>query len=167
MIIFLNIVIFLAAIYLQSSFSGHFDFFGFFPNIVLIAMICLSLFRKNYEAYIFAFVFGLALDSLSGGPYGLHVGVFMLTVFLSNVFFSEDDSKLSVPFTSLFTGIVIFFFYLVLAVFITVNTKGIILSTVLFYLGQLGITLLFAMIMLPLARKLFLWENRISAKRRR
>ncbi|RJO61447.1 rod shape-determining protein MreD [candidate division WS5 bacterium] len=165
MIIALNILIFAAVIFLQTSLLARFDIFGFMPNFALILMISFAFFRKTYEAYIFAFISGLILDILSGGPFGLHIASFMLMVFVSGFIVDEDHTRLSNVFVSSFAFVMAFLFYGALLLYIDFSLKDFSLSGVLFSLGQVFVTFVFFILIFPWLKRLFLWEDKKDKER--
>lgn|GEM_PF-1324454 len=166
MTILLNISIILVSIYLQTSFLKIFNISVFYPNIVLIFIISIALFRKNYEAYAFAFCTGLLMDTISAGPYGFHIAIFMLTVFVSNLLFSEDKALVSnVAFVAFQVAIPIFF-YTSLAIYIAMNSGSFPFSSVTFFLIQGAVTVVFSLAMAPFVRRLFDWEDTLDERRK-
>jgi len=167
MIIFLNILIFVIAVYLQSSLLGRFDIFGFSPNIILILMVSFALYRKTYEAYAFAFIFGMVLDSLSGGPFGVHTAIFMLTVFASNLIVNEDYSNITGPLAFVVLGVSATVFYLTLWLSISLQNKSFTTAGAIFTLGEIAITVGLYVLAFPYLRKLFSWEKMAGDRRGR
>ncbi|MDO8507507.1 MAG: rod shape-determining protein MreD [bacterium] len=162
MIIALNALIFITVIYLQSSLLGRFDIFGLVPNLVLILIVAFALFRKTYEAYIFAFISGLILDTISGGPFGLHTAILMLVVFISSLVVDEDHTKISNVFPTMLLGIITFIFYTTLWLFVSFGSKNFTINGLIFSLGQVAITVVFFIILFPYLKKMFLWESKID-----
>lgn len=160
MIIALNILIFAVVIFIQSSLLARFDILGFVPNLALILIVSFALFRRIYEAYIFAFLSGLILDTLSGGPFGLHIASFMLIVFVSSLIVDEDHTKLTNAFVGSFAFFATFLFYGALLLYIDFSAKAFSLSGAFFSLGQIFATFIFFILIFPWAKKLFLWENK-------
>lgn len=162
MIIALNALIFMTVIHLQSSLLGRFDIFGLVPNLILIFIVVFALFRKTYEAYIFAFISGLMLDTISGGPFGLHTAIFMLVVFISSLVVNEDYTKISNIFPSVLLGIITFIFYIALWLFVSFGSKNFTVNGFIFSMGQVAITVGFFVILFPQLKKFFLWENKVD-----
>jgi rod shape-determining protein MreD len=67
----LSVPVLLVAAILQSTLFKQLNFYGAVPNLVLIIVVAWGLLRGGRESYLWAFVGGLALDLLSGGPLGL------------------------------------------------------------------------------------------------
>lgn len=160
MIIALNALIFITVIYLQSSLLGRFDIFGLVPNLTLILIVTFALFRKTYEAYIFAFVSGLILDTISGGPFGLHTAIFMLVVFIASLVVDEDHTKMSNVFHITLLSIITLIFYTALWLFVAFGSKNFTVNGLIFSMGQVVITVGFFIVLFPQLKKLFLWENK-------
>lgn len=167
MIIFLNILIFIITVYLQSSILGRYDIFGFSPNIILILMVAFALYRRTYESYAFAFVFGMMLDSLSSGPFGVHTAIFMLTVFASNLVVNEDHSNITGPLAFVVLGASATVFYLTLWLSLSLQSKSFTIAGLIFTLGEVAITFGFFVLIFPYLRKLFSWEKLIYDRRGR
>lgn len=155
----LNIIIFVILAYLQASFLKGVSIFEVVPNVVLIFMVSLALYRKNYESYAFAFIFGLFLDTISGGPYGLFTAVFMFVVFVSNIFFSEDKTAISNAVFIVFQLLSSLTFYAVLAIYIAIKSGQLTSAGVWFLTLQTLITTGLAVLYTPFAGRFFSWEE--------
>jgi rod shape-determining protein MreD len=66
-----SIPLMLAAAIAQSTLFRHLHLYGAAPNLVLAISVAWTLLRGAREGLLWAFVGGLALDLLSGGPLGL------------------------------------------------------------------------------------------------
>lgn len=165
MTIALNIFIFIIIIYFQASFFARFDIMGFIPNVILVFMLFLALFRRVYESYIFAFVSGIFLDTISSGPFGLYTATFMIIVFMSSLLVNEDYVKISNLFASIFIGVSALFFYGFLWFFTSFNSGNFTFSGFSFTIGQIFITVGFFVLFFPVLKNFFLWENKIDKLR--
>lgn len=160
MIILINILVFIITVYIQSAVFGRFDLFGFVPNMVLILIVIFSLYRKIYEAYVFAFVTGFVLDILSAGPFGIYTTIFMAVVFVSGLIVDEDHSKISTTLASTFLAISALVFYITFWVVVSYQSKNFTLSGFIFSIGQTAITLGVFLLVFPYLKKVFLWEEK-------
>ncbi len=133
---------------------------GLVPNMILILMVSIALYRRTYEAYAFAFAFGLIIDSLSGGPFGIHTAIFMLTVFAASLFVKEDHSNVTAPLSITVMSVVSLIFYVTFWLTLSFQAKSFALSGIIFTLEQVAITVGFFVITFPLLRKLFEWEEK-------
>lgn len=162
MIILLNILIFVLLVFFQSTFFGRFDIFGFTPNLILILVVAFSLYRRTYEAYAFAFVTGLVLDTLSAGPFGIHTAIFMVSVFVSGILVDEDHTKLSVSFATIFLAVTAILFYISLWAIVSYQAKNFTAGGLTFSFFQAGFTTGFFFLAFPFLRRLFLWEEKTA-----
>lgn len=162
MIIFLNIIVFAITIFFQSSFLGRFSFFGFTPDVVLILVAAIAVYKRNYEAYAFAFFTGLILDSLFGGPYGLHTGIFMLSVFIGTILSNTERPEISRLSATVFVSAMTLIFYSLLDLYVIFKTKNFFLSNLTFPLGQVALTAALAFFLFTLFGKMFVWENKLE-----
>jgi len=154
-------------VYVQSAVFGRFDVFGFTPNIILMLIVTFSLYRKTYEAYAFAFVAGLVLDTLSAGPFGLHTAIFMAVVFVSGLIVDEDHTKISATFASIFLICTALVFYVTLWGIVSYQAKSFTFSGFIFLLAQIAFTVGVFFLVFPYLRKLFLWEEKVGDIRSR
>jgi rod shape-determining protein MreD len=76
--LYLSVPLLLAAALLQSTLFAQLRLFGAAPDLVLVAVVAWTLLRGTPEGYVWAFAGGLALDLLSGGPFGLSALVLLL-----------------------------------------------------------------------------------------
>ncbi len=162
----LNIIIFIAAFFLQTTFLPRFNVFGLVPNLLLIIVAAFALYGKTYESYVYAFVAGLVLDTLFGGPYGFHIAMFMAVVFAASLFSGEEDTEAPSQLGIIFTAVASLLFYGILWLVVGFGAKNFTLNGGVFSLEEAGVTTLFALIILPLARRLFQFEKRAAEVRR-
>ena len=165
MITALNIIIFVAAFYLQTDLLSRFTILGLVPNLMLVVVCAFALYGKTYESYIYAFAAGLVLDSIFGGPYGYHITVFMAIVFIASLFSKDEDVETPNTLGFVFVSVASVLFYGILWLIIGFGAKNFTLGGGLFSLEEAGITMLLGLIILPQARKLFEFENRATDAR--
>ena len=162
MAILLDILIFIATLLLQTSLLARFHILGFTPNLMLILVITFVFYKKAYEAYIFAFLAGLVLDTLSAGPFGLHVIIYLLIVFAGTVILNEDQTKLSKLFSMVFATAAASVFYMALWFYLSYSSGRFTASGFLFAIGQITATIIFFAIFMPFLKRFFLWQKRIE-----
>jgi len=165
MILFLNIVTFTLVAYLQSSLLARFDIFGLMPNLALILITAFSFHRKTYMAYIFAFVYGLVLDSISGGPFGIHIATFMLIVFACSLLSEETRSTVSTMVSTVVILVASAVFYLSFWIILSWQSKNFAFSGILFVLGEILVTTGVFVVTFPYLKKFFLWEEAVEARK--
>lgn len=163
MIIALNILIFSLVFYLQSTLLARLELFGLVPSLAIVLIVAFSLHRKTHEAYIFAFLFGLALDTLSGGPYGIYTAVFMIAAFLASLVVDGDRgiTRLS---NAAITGIVAGIFYFLFWLIVSFQAKNFTFTGIFFVFGQVFVTVGLSVVVFSLFERLFSWENAIDAR---
>ncbi len=165
MTIIINIIIFILAFYLQGSAAGHLNFFGFVPNLVLIFILSITLYRHEYEIYLFAFGAGLILDVISGGPFGINTCIMMLIAFVGNIF-KDMRVSFSIGHTLLFVASSALVYYSVYGLYLGIASHDFSLRAGYFYLGQILITVALAFVLFPILSKLFAWENHYEERGR-
>lgn len=79
-----GIPLLLALAAVQSSLQLHLLPLEAAPNLVMLAVVMWSLVASPAEAFAWALTGGLALDLLSGGPFGLNAVALMLVTFLTS-----------------------------------------------------------------------------------
>ncbi|MCD6289702.1 MAG: rod shape-determining protein MreD [Anaerolineae bacterium] len=67
---------------LQATLFAHITLLGVHPDLVLLAVVSWTLLRGLGEGLAWAFVGGLWIDLLSGGPFGLSALTLVLVAFL-------------------------------------------------------------------------------------
>ncbi len=67
---------------LQSTLLPHAAILNVWPNLVLLAVVSWTLLRGLAEGLMWAFIGGLWLDILSGGPFGLSTLTLVLVAFV-------------------------------------------------------------------------------------
>lgn len=165
MTILINIALFVFLLFSQSAAAGHLQVFGFVPNLILIFILSITLFRREYEIYLFAFAAGIIMDILSGGPFGINTSIMMLIAFVGNIF-KDKGVSFSIFFSLVFVASSSFVYYLVHGLYIGWISKGFEPATLYFYLGQILITVAVAFILFPFLDRLFLWEDRYEERKR-
>ena len=66
-------VIFILVVVFQTTLSMHFAVFGGMYDLFLLFVVYLGFYRSIQEGFPFVILFGLAMDALSGGPFGLYL----------------------------------------------------------------------------------------------
>jgi rod shape-determining protein MreD len=66
-------VVCLLVVVFQTTLSMHFAMFGGMYDLFLLFVIYLGFYRTVREGFPFVILFGLAMDALSGGPFGLYL----------------------------------------------------------------------------------------------
>jgi len=66
-------VVCLLVVVFQTTLSMHFAMFGGMYDLFLLFVIYLGFYRTVREGFPFVIFFGLAMDALSGGPFGLYL----------------------------------------------------------------------------------------------
>jgi len=66
-------VVCLLVVVFQTTLSMHFAMFGGMYDLFLLFVIYLGFYRTIREGFPFVIFFGLAMDALSGGPFGLYL----------------------------------------------------------------------------------------------
>jgi len=66
-------VVCLLVVVFQTTLSMHFAMFGGMYDLFLLFVIYLGFYRTAREGFPFVILFGLAMDALSGGPFGLYL----------------------------------------------------------------------------------------------
>ena len=78
---FLYTVVCLLVVVFQTTLPMHFAMFGGMYDLFLLFVIYLGFYRTIREGFPFVIFFGLAMDALSGGPFGLYLtGYFWLYI---------------------------------------------------------------------------------------
>jgi len=73
----------LLVVVFQTTLPMHFAMFGGMYDLFLLMVIYLGFYRTAREGFPFVIFFGLAMDALSGGPFGLYLtSYFWLYVFI-------------------------------------------------------------------------------------
>ncbi|RLB95699.1 MAG: hypothetical protein DRH90_25275 [Deltaproteobacteria bacterium] len=70
---FLYTVVCLLGVVFQTTLPMHFAMFGGMYDLFLLFVIYLGFYRTIREGFPFVIFFGLAMDALSGGPFGLYL----------------------------------------------------------------------------------------------
>ena len=70
---FLYTVVCLLVVVFQTTLPMHFAMFGGMYDLFLLFVIYLGFYRTIREGFPFVIFFGLAMDALSGGPFGLYL----------------------------------------------------------------------------------------------
>jgi rod shape-determining protein MreD len=83
--IYLVIPLLLAAAILQTSVMPHLAIWGVFPDLPLLIVVNWSLVRGAREGIVWGFVAGIALDLLSGAPFGAATLSLMVVGLLSGL----------------------------------------------------------------------------------
>jgi len=78
-------VLLLCAAALQSSVVAGLDLAGGRPDVVLLVVLSWAILRGPSEGVVAGVLGGLALDSLSGAPFGLHTAILGLIGFSSGL----------------------------------------------------------------------------------
>ena len=63
----------LLVVVFQTTLSMHFAMFGGMYDLFLLFIVYLGFYRTVREAFPFVILFGLSMDALSGGPFGLYL----------------------------------------------------------------------------------------------
>ncbi len=63
----------LVVVVLQTTLSMHFAILGGMYDLFLLFLVYLGFYRSAREGFPFVFLFGLCMDALSGGPFGLYL----------------------------------------------------------------------------------------------
>ena len=66
-------VVCLLVVVFQTTLSMHFAMFGGMYDLFLLFVIYLGFYRTVREGFPFVILFGLVMDALSGGPFGLYL----------------------------------------------------------------------------------------------
>ena len=66
-------VVCLLVVVFQTTLPMHFAMFGGMYDLFLLFVIYLGFYRTIQEGFPFVILFGLAMDALSGGPFGLYL----------------------------------------------------------------------------------------------
>ena len=66
-------VVLLLVVVFQTTLSMHFAIFGGMYDLFLLFVVYLGFYRTVREGFPFVILFGLAMDALSGGPFGLYL----------------------------------------------------------------------------------------------
>ena len=66
-------VIFILVVVFQTTLSMHFAVFGGMYDLFLLFVVYLGFYRSIQEGFPFVILFGLAMDALSSGPFGLYL----------------------------------------------------------------------------------------------
>ena len=66
-------VVCLLVVVFQTTLPMHFAMFGGMYDLFLLFVIYLGFYRTIREGFPFVIFFGLAMDALSGGPFGLYL----------------------------------------------------------------------------------------------
>ena len=69
----LYIVVGLLVVVFQTTLSMHFAIFGGMYDLFLLFVIYLGFYRTIKEGFPFILLFGLFMDALTGGPFGLYL----------------------------------------------------------------------------------------------
>ena len=70
---FLYTVVCLLVVVFQTTLPMHFAMFGGMYDLFLLFVIYLGFYRTIREGFPFVIFFGLTMDALSGGPFGLYL----------------------------------------------------------------------------------------------
>ena len=66
-------IVCLLVVVFQSTLSMHFAVFGGMYDLFLLFVVYLGFYRTIQEGFPFVILFGLAMDALSSGPFGLYL----------------------------------------------------------------------------------------------
>jgi rod shape-determining protein MreD len=69
----LYMLVCLLVVVFQTTLSMHFAIFGGMYDLFLLFVVYLGFYRPIREGFPFVILFGLAMDALSGGPFGLYL----------------------------------------------------------------------------------------------
>lgn len=79
----INVIVFLAGIIVQFSWTKYFAVYGLAPNILLVALVYISLMQGSLRGQLFGFAWGIAWDVLSVDLFGSHAFLFTLIGYLT------------------------------------------------------------------------------------
>lgn len=100
--IIVNVLLILLAIILQTSLLPKIDFFGTFPNLVLLIMLSLLFINRTEEALWWTGGGGILLDLVSPARFGIYTFslliIFILTYILVSRIFSDPSLLLAAVF---------------------------------------------------------------------
>ena len=82
---YLGLAVLLGLALIQSSLGPFLTIVGVHPNLVLVAVIGWTLLRGPGEGLVWAIIGGLALDLLSGGPFGAATLALVITSVLTSL----------------------------------------------------------------------------------
>ncbi len=83
MTIYLVVPLLMAIAVLQATVLPHLTVWGVFPDLPLLVVISWSLLRGRTEGAVWGFVAGIAIDLLSGAPFGAATLAFITVGFVS------------------------------------------------------------------------------------
>ena len=81
MIYLFHICVGLFLIILQSSVTPYFKLFDGFYDLLSVFVIFLGIYRPVRESLSMAFFFGIIMDTLTGGPFGLYLTIYLWILF--------------------------------------------------------------------------------------
>jgi len=72
-----NMIFIIAFLLFQTSTAPNIRFYYDYFNVMNFFVVYLVLYRPGQEIIIFVFLTGFLMDSLSGGPFGLHMTIYL------------------------------------------------------------------------------------------
>lgn len=109
---FLHYFIFIILFILQTTLSRYISFFGVFPNLVFVYVICLCLIFSDVKSVILSTVAGLAIDLYGGIVIGFNA-LFYMYFSLATVFFGNNFFRGRRAVTLLYTALSIFIYEII------------------------------------------------------
>lgn len=163
MIITLNLLLFFIILFFQTGLMARVSIFGFEPNIILIFILAYIIFRKNHQVYLFSFLSGFLLDTISGGPFGFFTILFLIISFSSGII-RKDENQVEDIAALIFMISSAFFVNLCGVLYIAIVAKKLHFTDIYFLLTQtLGSTIIIILAS-KLFSRLFRWENKYEEK---
>jgi rod shape-determining protein MreD len=96
---------------IQFIFGKYLNFFGIFPNFILIVIVYLGVSKKIINAQLMGFLFGLTWDVFSTDIFGIRALMFTVIGYLFGKFFGDfDTNKIPVQFVVIFFANVVYWF---------------------------------------------------------
>ena len=96
---------------IQFIFSKYLNFFGIFPNFILIVIVYLGVSKKIIDAQLMGFLFGLTWDVFSTDIFGIRALMFTVIGYLVSKFFGDfDTNRIPVQFVVVFFANVVYWF---------------------------------------------------------
>ena len=88
-------ILLISSFIFQFAFSGYLPVIGIYPNFILSAILCISLFEQPTTAMIIGFIGGMLIDLLSGSIIGINAFTHTLSCYIVSVL-STDKTTLSI-----------------------------------------------------------------------
>ena len=121
---FLHYLILIILFIFQTTLSKYISFFGVFPNLILVYVICVSLIFSDVKSVVLSTVAGLALDLCRGMVIGFNA-LFYLYFSIATCYFGENFFRGRKAVTMLYTALATLFYEMIYyVIFFAIWNRG-------------------------------------------